>query len=113
MLRFSALFCATAGVSRTANTAIPTVPFVQKLDMLSSWVIFLNFLSAAPRPRTAAFVTPIGTSRRLFRHIADRLDFQPAVHRGAPCLDASPRGQGVASRKIRAVDPIELLGVAL
>src|SRR5216117_2422331 len=54
-----------------------------------------------------------GPVRELPRYVADRLDFEPAVHRGAPGLDARPRGQRVAAREIRAVDPVELLGVAL
>jgi len=61
----------------------------------------------------ASLVPLSGASRGLFRHVADRLDFEPAVHRGAPGLDARPRGQGFAAREIRAVDPIELLGVTL
>src|SRR5438045_8981319 len=113
MLRFSALFCArTWPASATPSAASPVTDFMKRfLMILSSGSIFLYGLVLFSS-RRAACLAPArrgDPARELPRNVADRLDFEPAVHRGAPGLDARPRGQRVAAGEIRAVDPVELL----
>src|SRR6266699_7094273 len=111
MLRFSALFCICAWpVSAVPNAAIPAADFMQSFFMLlsSNWFLPANCSLPSRRPGCFASARRAGFAATFFRHVADRLDFEPAVHRGAPGLDACPRGQGFAAREIRAVDPIEL-----
>src|SRR6266568_7251471 len=78
----------------------------------SGWLCGLVLFSSRREARLASAPRG-GPMRELPRHVADRLDFEPAVHRGAPGLDARPRGQGFSGREIRPVDPIELPGTAL
>src|SRR5207245_3038992 len=88
---------------------------IQRFPMILSSGWFSLWFCLFPSRRAACLASAPrgGLVRELPRHVADRLDFQTAVHRGAPGLDARPRGQGFAAREIRPVNPIELLGVAL
>src|ERR1700694_4112151 len=97
------------------RAASPTTDFMQSFFMLlsSDWFYLQTCSFPSRRPSRIASARHAGFANPLPRHIADRLDFEPAVHRGAPGLDARPRGQVFAAREIRPVDPIELLGVAL
>src|SRR5437899_109506 len=109
MLRFSALFCARAWpVSATPSAASPVTDSMKRFPMIlsSGWVFTRGLVLFSSR--RAARLAPArrgGPMRELPRNIADRLDFEAAVHRGAPGLDARPRGQGVAGREIRPIDP--------
>src|SRR5262249_11065724 len=95
MLSFSALLsCACAP---TATTAARTKPAFDVPMPAPFW------LFPARRPAMCA----------LLRHVADRLDLEPAVERSAAGLDARPGGQRLAAAEIAAVDAIESLGVAL
>src|SRR5215813_4245024 len=46
-------------------------------------------------------------------HVADRVDFEPAVHRGATGLHARARGQRSGAAEIAAVDAVEFFLLAL
>src|SRR5882762_6674925 len=87
---------------------------MKRFPMILSSGWFCGLVLFSPRRGARLASAPRGgPMRELLRHVADRLDFEPAVHRGTPGLDARPRGQGFAAREIRAVDPVELLGVTL
>src|SRR4051794_12179308 len=46
-------------------------------------------------------------------HVADGLDLEAAIHRGAPRLHARARGQCLGAGKVASIDAVELFLLAL
>src|SRR5262245_51841230 len=99
--------CWACAVRPAASSTADAVRIARVLFIASSCRKFGHDQAALSRGFVTEQSAPANIPRRS-RHVADRLDFEGAIHRSAAGLHARARRQRLLAGEIAAIDAVEL-----